>query len=245
MSTRNNLPQTAVARYSNSRIVARRLPRALLVTLVAAALIGGAGRTQAEPVTIRFQATVTEAGDFSQSALPFVLEPGDVLAGELVFDSIDDVQRIFGDGSETTQATMTLRFDGIEMFSLFNLGEVGNIFPPPNQALSGLRMGWLPTTDVFPAFSGSYQSNATFGLAGPDGIIETVDDVLDFGKWNELTTARLISLSFGYPDAVLVEAAIGEITVVPEPSSVTLVLLFLILLGRTTFCSLSRSKGSS
>lgn len=199
---------------------------------------------QAEALRLAFEATVTEAGDFGESALPFALEPGDILAGELSFDSLEDLRQVFGQGAEVSEGTLRLRFKGLETFHAFNKGllqPIADINDPPSGPRSGISLGWLPTTDVFPAFSGSYQSNAAISLAGPAGIIGDLDDAVDFEKWNELTESRILSLSFEFPNTVAVEAAIGEIAVVPEPSTCAAALmLFSLLSARAAFVRKSR-----
>src|SRR5690606_35729277 len=186
------MPRFSFSRFSSA-----------LLAMVASLAIAPSG--QATPVTLAFEATVTEAGDFSQTDVPFTLESGDVLAGQLSFDSTDDLQRIFEVGvAPASEGTLRLRFKGLETFHAFNSGspQATVEIDDSNQSNgppSGITLSWTPTTDVFPAFSGSYQSNAEIFLIGTAGIIDELEDAVDIEKWNELTASRVLRMSFGFP----------------------------------------------
>jgi hypothetical protein len=201
----------------------------------------------AAQIKLLFEATVVSSDDFSQTNLPFSLEVGDVIEGEIVFESADDIPIVFGVGPEIRQASQFLRFNGFEVFNAYNNGNptpVADLNNPFAEPVSGISLGWFPTTNVFPAFSGTYMSNSSLSLAGADGVIETIDDAVDFSNWNDLTTERLLRLTFGFPDTVSVTATVGQITVVPEPTSLVLAVLF-IGIARHVHASKSKSQGAT
>jgi len=197
---------------------------------VAALLVFGMSSTlEAQPVILHFEATVTAIqGDLSQLDVPFTLGAGESIAGELSFASEDDLQTVLLGGPNGRSSIGTLRLDigGVEVGNAFNFGSVNqppvDINNPPPGPKSAISFAWIPPTDAIPGWAGQAGSviwSAGILLVGMDGIIDDPNAVPDFNTWNALDETRLLTMAFGFPDTIVVQATLGDFIVVPEPAS--------------------------
>jgi hypothetical protein len=211
----------------------------------AAVAFSGIASAVAEPLQLRFTATVTGEveGDASRFQLPFALAPGQLIHGSLKFDSIDAALELLTKEAlvyPSSLSRLSLETDGRRLGSRINGGAINLQLiylnrpqPPPSSSLSfGYGNSW---TDAFPGWGGGqvgprhYHFNAGLRLEGPVGTIPDPEQARDIAVWNQLSTRRQLSLTFGHLEnnefhVVDYFASIGEIMMVPEPSGGLLLL---------------------
>jgi hypothetical protein len=139
-----------------------------------------------------------------------------------------------------TEGLVRLSLEGSDYVAALNFmginqgGRIDISDPTPPPPSSSISMYYLSPTDVIPGWGGGLGVGQHWGagllLLGPEGTITEAHDLLDISVWNQLTTERSLSLQFGYPDTVTVEATISDLTVVPEPASCLLVYPLIIAL---------------
>jgi len=226
----------------------------LLLRVGAAALVislDAPVTVEAAPVTFAFEAEVTSI-DRSPDAtfdLPTNAMIGDILNGLLQFEPFG-----FGQSGEATSLKVTL---GSEVFSVESVPLVtrNNFFGP----MVGITPGGNITDDIrvgCPGFglcaavlssssSDIQLAHLGLGLSGQvpiQGIGEPlVEDLISQGEslgdadvWNRLLGRRVFMTftSSSGPGSIQLEAVIGPMAVIPEPSSLMLTLIGLISMTR-------------
>ncbi len=198
-------------------------------------------------IRLLFDAAITAVdGDPASIGFPFTLEAGDVLPGEIAFDSEQALIDILsGTIAAGAPGRISLEHEGVQLLYGINSGGANNAFGSlggsPSPIRSSISLGSFPLTDAFPGWNGSIAgipTNADLLLASPqEGLITVPDDLTNFDAWNSLDGQRLLALEFGIapitPGTVRVEATIGQLVLVPEPSAASLLLLAVATLAAT------------
>ncbi len=229
----------------------RRFCRGLLLSSISlgSAIYWGASLSHSAPIEIGFKATVSEVdGDAAAITLPFSLSVGQQLKGRYSFDSEERLLEVFSYAFPNQQAKsgqLLLDVDSVIVGAGINTGSINfdlvEINGPPPVPSSSISLGYGNYfTDVFPGWGGQvaeYPYDTGLRLEGPVGTVLGVDDVLDVGIWNRLTTRRTLELVFGYFESnqfkvVSYTAIVGDFFTVPEPPTHV---CFLIVVGFAAF----------
>jgi hypothetical protein len=201
---------------------------------------------RAEPINFQFKAMISEiAGDASALNLPFALNVGQQIHGKYSFQSEQDLLDIFVPRGVIKEGVVHLAIDGSEMaartnFGLMNSGPFDISAPPPGPN-SSLFLGYISETDVIPGWGGLFGVaqpwGASLALVGNEGIVSVPEDVLNVATWNELKTLRRLSLQFGYPNTVTVQATVAGFHTVPEPTNFSLLSVLIVVTCNRLFQS--------
>ncbi len=228
-----------------------KIKTAVLRVLVLAFVgLGMAAGARAAPVTFAFEAEVIDVDVLAPADLPFTVENGDVLKGQFTFEPVDeqpgpgvqpgpigassmtDTIQEFGFSVTINTTVMSssrylLRVtdnassvDAISFFDLIALQTCTALDDPQCQpeAIPG-------SDDIAWGFFWSLSADASV-LDGPD-----IPD--DLSVWHQFAP-RIISLNFqelGSAGVLRVNAQVTSISMIPEPSSSCLVLLFCIAIS--------------
>jgi len=217
---------------------------ALCGTIALVLLLANGPALEAAPVTFAFEATVIQIVDKSgPKDLPFTVESGDVLKGKFTFEPVDAEPAILGSppGPEfivesSTNTTQELGFsvmlgDTILATSKYSLRAIDN-----RQAISESDIPSFfdiigPSCHVCTqgTISG-VDSEVIWGfsmtLSGDESVLSGADIPASPEEWNQFARRR-ISITFqkqGVVGEMRAFAQIGQFTLVPEPSSSSLIL---------------------
>jgi hypothetical protein len=206
-----------------------RLVRLLFAAAVVC-LATACPQAQATPVMFRFEATISNIeGDAASLNLPFSLTIGQQIAGKYSFQSEEELLDIFLHHEQGKRGEISLTIDSIEINAVTNVGTLNDsafIDPPIPFTASSIVLGFAQSSEtdsfMFPGTVAGNPWNHQLDLFGPEGSITSTEQLLDVSVWNELGILRRLDLQFGFPDTISVDTVVGDFSVVPEPCSVWL-----------------------
>lgn len=213
----------------------------ILFSIVAALLVASGAAISpatAAPIVFQFDATISQIlGDPATLNLPFSFAVGQPMTATYTFSDLQSLQNVStsvalgsqGDVAFTiggTQGTATINFIGLNDSSIPSLPGLPN---------SSVEFGYISLTDVFPGWNGviaNHPANIDLTLLGDEGVVSNVTDILNQATWNHLTKSRKLTVQLGYFDqsefrTVTVLANVTQATVVPEPSSASVLVLMM------------------
>jgi len=215
---------------------------AIVGTLSLTIFLGASATLEAAPVTFRFEAEITSI-DRSPDAmfdLPSNVMTGDTFSGLLQFEPF-----AFGQSDESSSLKVNL---GSEVFSvedapLTTANEVFALDPIGVYSIRNIvRIGCTGLSSLRPcnAFLSSSSNDtqlADLGLFGAtareisevlgEGLISQGESLGDVEVWSRLMTRRIFMnfTSNSSPGSIQLEAVFGPMVVIPEPSSLSLILI--------------------
>lgn len=193
----------------------------------------GLSRSNAEPVTFQFEAEIDRlSGTPFDSGIEFA--EGDVISGQFTFEPDD------GNGDKFFEATQPydflLNINGVRVgassYSIESIddGHFSDLEEPIPSVLDVLNLGGELSAvnnelgvNINPTLSAFRAAlwGPTNGLPGTTDTLETAMIPADVETWNRFIYRRQLSVAFrsGNGDVQGFQATIGELNVVPEPST--------------------------
>ncbi|MCA9231467.1 MAG: hypothetical protein KDA57_12505 [Planctomycetales bacterium] len=214
------------------------LPLCLFLDLLSSA--------QAEPpLVVAFDAVISEIeGDPLPLDLPFTLNIGDQIEGELAFDSRHEALLQL-QGNTTIFSNLTLSLGGDLIDNFFNVALVNSFFflnderfpgpIDPDNPPSSIYFSYFPVSTGNPGWVGSGLQlpwTAEILMYGEPGTIDSPHNLLNFDDWNRLEQIRNLTILIGFPETVTVTARLGNLSEVPEPSTLAIAIFAIIVLVR-------------
>ena len=187
-----------------------------------------------------FEATVEEVLGFESLPVPFNVEVDSLIRGKYVFADESQLLQLLTGGFGS--GTLTIEANGSSLIYQVNFADVNSGSPivigsPPADPMSSIQLAYLPLNE---GNHGSLPSDAKMLLLGTDGTIQIPEDILNFDKWNQLENSRILELRFGSNGSI--QASVGPIQIVPEPSGVVLISVTVIMLMNRGAFSTSQAR---
>lgn len=235
----------------NCRLLQTCVKRTILrgVRAIAFFVLAVAGiHSRAEPITLRFQATIGPPNVVNPVDVPFDMPisfaEGDVIQGQFTINppsvpasmtSTNGIQfqsAMFQVNSQTLHTTV---------YGL-NIANDEFAFDGPEFPYDEIRLSCGPLTGNNPTCNPNTIAGAHdilwgfhLGLQGNASIFNEGEVVADPSTWNALSSWRFLSMSFRESDGPGIRrltATVGEFVIVPEPASATHLLVLSILAVR-------------
>jgi len=207
---------------------------------VAVLVFGASSAIQAAPVTFAFDAEITLI-DRSPDAtfdLPSNAMVGDALSGLLQFEPFSFGQSIQASNLSVNLGSEIFSIEGAPLTTQNNLALA--LHPVGVAIVDSIGVGLCPSissctvalssssNDIELAHLWLWLSGVTeYEIGSGEGLIGTGESLGDADVWNRLTNRRVFMtfISSSGPGSIQLEAVIGSMTAIPEPSSLMLMMI--------------------
>ncbi len=210
-----------------TRLCANR--RSLQIFSLAVSICAWNDRAQAEPVTFRFDATITNAPLGTPFDLPLTYEVGDIIHGEFTFDP--GLAMPLSDNAAAADQPFELKFDingtviGTSSFRIEVFDDTAfddSTFPEPIDVISFGCSEASCVPDLISLPGGDpFRVRSRMQLVGIDSILSNPEISPSPATWNSFMLERRLTLGFDDvgPGSMGLDALIGTVIQVPEPLS--------------------------